>query len=243
VRSGVWDPGEHDPAPGPRGPQREVERRARAHAVDRDVDAAHQEARAHLRLELHRARRAPDRVHRLARRDDLVGAERLGPATLQPVLRDHRDPAGPREPLERKQREHADRPRADHEHVGVRPHLGPERRVDRARERLDEHRAPVRELLGHRVELGAVRDEHAAPSAAGLAAVAGLEPGLDVPGRDPVAPAREACSAVVARLQVSRLAPQDGLEHDACAGGKVLDVVEELADDLVPGDERHRDER
>jgi len=54
-----------------------------------------------------------------------------------------------------------------HQDLGVRLHVRPQRAVHGARERLDQDRAAVRELLGHHVELRAVREEHPAPPATG----------------------------------------------------------------------------
>ena len=99
------------------------------------------------------------------------------------------------------------------------------------------------EPVGDGVELRAVRDEHLAPAAAGVGAVAGLQAGAHVAGGDPVAAAVEARLAVVARVEAAGEAAQDGFERDPGALREVVDVVQELADHLVAGDERERDQR
>ena len=57
--------------------------------------------------------------------------------------------------------------------------------------------------------------QHPAPSAAGVRAVAGLQAGRQVAGRDAVAAAGEAGGAVRARVEPARRAVQHGSQHDA----------------------------
>ncbi len=78
-----------------------------------------------------------------------------------------------------------------------------------------------------------------APSAPGLGAIAGLEPGLQVSHRHPVATADLTRSAMLTRrLLAPCRASQDARDHDPLPGHEVADVIEELADDLVAGHER-----
>ena len=68
IDAGRRDRRRHDSPARLRGPQRGVEPAGGPGAFDRDVDAAEQEFRPALGRELHRVRRAPDRVRRLLRR-------------------------------------------------------------------------------------------------------------------------------------------------------------------------------
>ena len=91
-----------------------------------------------------------------------------------------------------------------------------------ARDRLDEHGPLVGQLVRNRMELTAVGGELLAPAAAGVAAEAGLQPGLEVPDGDPVAAVREARWAGRARLDAARGALQDRVDHHSGAGRQVL---------------------
>ena len=115
--------------------------------------------------------------------------------------------------------------------------------MDGAGERLYEDRPAFGELVGHRVELRAMGDEHLAPAAAGVGAVAGLQARAHVAGGDPVAAAGETGGAVGARVEAPSKTAQDRLEGDPGPLREVVDVVEELADHLVTRDERERDQR
>src|SRR6266480_3245007 len=89
-----------------------------------------------------------------------------------------------------------------------------------------------------------MRDEHSAPPAAGLVAVAGLETWLEMSDRDPIAPPRVTGGAVRARwFLAAGLAAQHAAQDDALACLQVVAVIEQLPDHLVPGDERRGDER
>src|SRR5947208_15789850 len=89
-----------------------------------------------------------------------------------------------------------------------------------------------------------MRDEHPAPPAAGLVAVAGLEARLEMSDRDPIAPPRVTGGAVRARwFLAAGLAAQHAAQDDALACLQVVAVIEQLADHLVPGDERRGDGR
>jgi hypothetical protein len=114
--------------------------------------------------------------------------------------------------------------------------------VDRAGERFEQDRSTFGELVGHRVELRAMGDEHLAPAAAGVGAVAGLQARAHVAGGDPVAAARETGGAVGARVEAPSKTAQDRLECDPGPLREIVDVVEELADHLVTRDERERDQ-
>src|SRR5439155_8139032 len=86
-------------------------------------------------------------------------------------------------------------------------------------------------------------DEHPAPPATGLVAVAGLEARLEMSDRDAVAPPGVPRGAVRARwFLATGFAAEDAAQHDALPGLQVLAVVQELPDHLVPRDERGRDE-
>ncbi len=125
VDAGHRDPGDHHPPARPHRPQRQVERGARADAVDRDVRAAEQVGRAALGPELHRVGAAADAVRRLLRLDDLGRAEGAGPLALRAVLGDDGDPPGGGQLLQREERQHADRAGADHQHARVRRRRSP----------------------------------------------------------------------------------------------------------------------
>ena len=187
---------------------------------------------------------AADGLHRMLRTHHVVGTGhgRGGPLTL--VLRGHDDVIRLHERFDRDQREDADRPGADDVNRSSGGDLGAEGRVDRARQWLDQHGGLVAHPVGHRPELRAVGEHQAAPSAARLRAIARLEPGLEMPHRDPVATADMSCRAMIAgRVLPACGASEDARDHDPLPGHEVADVVEELADHLVAGYERQRHER
>jgi hypothetical protein len=113
-----------------------------------------------------------------------------------------------------------------------------QRRVHRARDGLDEHGLLVGQLLRHHVQLAAVGRELLAPSASGVRAETGLQPGLDVPDGDPVAAVGETGAAGFARVDAARGALQDRVDDDPGTGREVDAVGEQLGDRLVPGDQR-----
>ena len=95
-----------------------------------------------------------------------------------------------------------------------------------------------------RPQLRAVREHQPAPAAAGVAAVAGLQPGLEVAHRHAVAAAVLAGRAVRAELgEPARRAAEHRRQDHAGAGLQVVAVVEQLAHDLVARHERQRHER
>ncbi len=119
------------------------------------------------------------------------------------------------------------------------------RRVDGAREWLDQDRGPVVHRLGDGPQLRSMGQHDAAPPAARVRAVAGLQARLEVAHRDAVTSAVVAGRAVRAQLaQPARRAAQHRRQHHALARRQVLArVVHQLAHDLVARDERHGHER
>ena len=110
-----------------------------------------------------------------------------------------------------------------------------QRGVDAGGGRFDQHRLLVRHVIGHAVELGLVSDELGRPTAAGRAAEAGLDAGLERSGGEMgvvVAVARR--STLERRCEASRLVPEHRLDDHPRA-------IVEQADDLVAGYERERD--
>ena len=178
-------------------------------------------------------------LHRVLGTHHVVGAGHRRRGALTLVLRGHDDVIGLRERLDRDQREDADRAGADDVHRSPGRDLGAEGRVDRAGEGFDQHGRLVAHPIGDRPELRAMREHQTAPPTARLAAVAGLEPGLQMADRDPVATADMPCRAMLTgRLLTSCRASEDAGDHDPLPGDEVADVIEELADDLVAGHER-----
>src|SRR5215213_10527419 len=105
--------------------------------------------------------------------------------------------------------------------------------MHRARKGLDQHRTLVRYVVGHDMELRAVRDEHLRPAAARVLAVAGLQTRRDVPGRHTVAAAEVAVLAVLTPwLDAPGGAPEDGAQHHTLTGLQVIHVIERFADHL-----------
>ena len=112
-----------------------------------------------------------------------------------------------------------------------------ERGVDGAGGRLDHHGGLVAHVVGHGVELAGVGDHRRAPAAAGVAAEAGLQPGLEVAEGQPLAVAEVAAGAGRAgRVDAAGHAAEHRLQHDAA-------VVVGVGHDLVAGDEREADDR
>jgi hypothetical protein len=142
------DAAHDDAAAGARDPEREVEARARADAVDRDVGAAEQERGAALGLELHRAGGAADRVGRLLGVDDLVAPNAPAHSRCSGVLGDHGDVAGLRELLDREEREDADGAGADDDDVRVGLEVRAQGGVDGAGERFEQDRLAFGEPVG-----------------------------------------------------------------------------------------------
>ncbi len=188
--------------------------------------------------------RPPDRLDCVLRAHDVVGAGHRRRGALALVLRRHDDMIGPREGFDRDQREDADRAGADEVHGSPRGDLCAECRVDGAGQGFDEYRALVAHPIRHGPELRPVCEHQAAPAAARLRAVPGLEPGLQMSHGNPVAAAHTArCAVLTGGLLAAGRAAEDARDHDALPGHEVADVVEELTDDLVAGHERERHER
>src|SRR3990172_11317844 len=93
------------------------------------------------------------------------------------------------------------------------------------------------------MELRAVGGEDPAPAAAGVLAVAGLQPGRDVPERDSIATTGEAGGTGRAGLEPAGPAAEHRREHHPGARREIVHAVDELADHLVAGHERQRHER
>src|SRR4029453_4024165 len=91
--------------------------------------------------------------------------------------------------------------------------------------RLEKDRLALGEAVGDRVQLRAVRNEHLAPAAAGVGAIAGLQAGAHVAGGHAVATAGEAGRAVRTGVEAAGEAAQDGFERDPGALREILDVA------------------
>ena len=115
--------------------------------------------------------------------------------------------------------------------------------MDRAGQGLDQDGPLVGQAVGDRVELGPVGDERGAPPAAGVGAVPDLQPRGDVPHGDAVARARWPEAQDGQGVEPPGRARQDGFDHHPGPGREVVEVVARAPDHLVPGNERHRDER
>src|SRR3954471_2642926 len=106
---------------------------------------------------------------------DVVGAEAARGGLLAGVLGDA-DQRGARRGFSYgREREQPDRARADDRDGLAWLDVGDLRGVQRAGQRLDEHRVLVGQLVGDGVQLRLVRDEALAPAAAAVAAETGLE--------------------------------------------------------------------
>ncbi len=185
---------------------------------------------------------AADRTGKFGRRDDHVGAELLGEHALVRVAGADDDAhvgqvaaqPGDRRETHRAGAEHGDDRLHRRVLAGGDRRRAQQRGVDAAGDRFDEHGPLVGHVVGDRVELGGVGDERRRPAAAGRAAEPGLDPRLEVSGRE--------VGVVVA------VAGGGTVERGSEAAGLVTEhrfedhpgAVVEFADDLVAGDERER---
>ena len=223
----------HDPTAGPGDGERGGQRRGGADGVDRGVGPGRQ-----LVADDVAADDAPHRPRQLAGRDDVVGAEGAGEALLVRVAGADDDARVGRVAHESGDRGEAHRAGAEDGddrlggRVDGRRAGGHQGGVDAAGERLDEHGPLVGHVVGDRVELAVVGPEPRRPAAAGRAAEAGLDAGLEASRRQVgvvVAVGRR--GALERRGEAAGGVTEHRFEHDARA-------VVELADDLVAGHER-----
>ncbi len=160
------------------------------------------------------------------------------------VLGHDRDQAGPGVGAQRQQGQQPHRTGADDQNPIAVGDPGPQRGVHGARKRLDQYRPLVGQVRRHRVQLRTVGDQRPAPPAAGLRTGAGLQPGGQVTGGDPIAAAGVSGGAAGTGRDAPGRAAQDRVEYHPAAGRQLGAVLKGhirlgVGHDLMPGDEGH----
>ena len=179
--------------------------------------------------------------------DDAVGAEDGRHGLLMGIAGGGEDSAPASQGPDGRDGEQSNGAATDHEHRFLVRRKRPQHGVQAAAERLDQDRFLVGEAAGYLVDLEGVRHQRSAPPASGVPAVSRLYPRGEVAVHDPFAQAEVTIPARrTRRVDAPNGAAETGFDHHAvspCYGPGTGPRFQDLAHDLVPQDERRRDQR